>query len=67
MTVADLIKELKKYPKDLKVAYSLYSEQCILEPDDIEIQEFCHPRPDGWIQNKRPDKPFEKYLLFPGN
>lgn len=67
MTVADLIKFLKKQPQNLPVAISMYSEQCMLNTNEIQIEEFCEPRPDGWIQNKRPDMPYQKYLLFPGN
>lgn len=67
MTVGELIKVLKKFPKDLPVAYSRYSEQVLMEPDEITVETFCKPRPDGWIQNKRPDKETQDYLLFPGN
>lgn len=65
MTVSEFIKFLKKQPQDLKVAYQHHSEQCLLETKDIEIEELCHPRPDGWIQNKRPDMETERYLLLP--
>lgn len=67
MTVKELIKFLKKYPKDMKVAYKIFSEQCILEEDNIEVRELCSPRPDGWIQNHRVDMPTEEYLVLPGN
>lgn len=67
MTVASLIEILKKKPQNIKVAYEIFSEQCLLEEKDIAIVELCHPREDGWIQNKRPDKPTERYLVFPGN
>lgn len=67
MTVSELIEILKSYPKDLEVAYYKYSEQCLLEEKEISIEEFCLPRPDGWIENKRPDKPFKEYLVLPGN
>lgn len=67
MTVQELIKILKKYPKDLPVAYRQFSEQCLLEETDLQVEEFCEPRTDGWIQNKRPDMPSIKYLVFPGN
>jgi hypothetical protein len=66
MTVAELIKELEKYPQDLRVVYPLYSEQCLMEPKDIAVGELCLPRPDGWVANNRPDKPTEKYLVLPG-
>ena len=67
MTVAELIAFLQAQPQDLPVAYRCCSEQLLLEPDDIRIEEACKPRPDGWIQDKRPDKEAQTYLLFPGN
>ena len=67
-TVQELIRFLQKQPGDLQVAYQRYSEQCLLKIEDITVDEFCYPRPDGWIQNKRPTgEPTQKYLLFPGN
>lgn len=67
MTVSELIKLLRKFPKDLDVIYGLYSEQVMLNEEDIIVAEFCHPRADGWVQNKRPDKPSKEYLRLPGN
>ena len=67
MTVAELIQFLQSQPQDLSVAIRMYSEYCLLDPKDIEIEELCEPRPDGWLQRKRPDKPTQPYLLFPGN
>lgn len=67
MTVKEFIEYLKTQPQDLQVAFSRYSEQCLLEVDDIIIQDLCYPRPDGWIQDKRSDMPTQKYLLLPGN
>lgn len=67
MSVAELIIFLQKQPQDLQVAYKLFSEQCLLETEDIEIIEGCEPREDGWVHRKRPDKPCQTYLLFPGN
>jgi hypothetical protein len=67
MTVAELIEFLKTQPQDLQVAYKCYSEQALLEAKEIEIAEKCQPRLDGWIHDKRPDMPTQKYLLFPGN
>lgn len=66
-TVSDLIEHLRTLPQNLPVAYRCCSEQCLLEFKDIEIEELCHPRPDGWIQNKRPDMPSTPYLVLPGN
>lgn len=67
MTVAEFIEFLKTQPQDLKVAYQCYSENCLLDTENIGIADLCHPRPDGWIQNKRPDMETETYLLLPGN
>ena len=67
MTVLELIKLLQTYPSTLTVAYRCCSEQCLMETDDIMILEAGEARADGWIQNKRPDKPNQQYLLFPGN
>jgi hypothetical protein len=66
MTVSELIKLLQNMPQDLQVAYSKWSEQMILEANQINIIEACEPRNDGWIESKRPDKPAQKYLMFPG-
>ena len=67
MTVAELIAYLQTQPQELQVACACYSEQCILEADEIQVTEACEPRADGWVQRKRPDKPTQPYLLFPGN
>ena len=67
MNVAELIAFLKKQPRDMPIAYSCYSEQCLMDADQIRVVELCEARPDGWIQNKRPDMESKKYLLFPGN
>jgi hypothetical protein len=67
MTVRELIELLKTYPQDLDVAYRLYSENCLLEVESIRIETLCEPREDGWVPNRRPDKPTRDYLLFPGN
>ena len=67
MTVAELVDFLQKQQQDLPVAIKMYSEQYLLDAEDITIDELCEPRPDGWIHNKRPDKPAIFYLIFPGN
>lgn len=67
MTVRELIKLLQTFPSELPVAYTCYSEQCMLDADDIRIEELCYVRNDGWIADKRPDKPSRPYLVFPGN
>lgn len=67
MTVEELIALLLTFPKNLPVAYRCWSEQVLLQPHEIREAEHCEPRPDGWIQNLRPDMPSKTYLLFPGN
>ena len=67
MTVSELIEFLKKQPQDIRVAYERFSEQALLEGGDIRIVSRCKPRPDGWIQDERPDMESEEYLLFLGN
>ena len=67
MNVAELIEFLKTQPQDLPVAYRCCSEQCLLGAREIRVVEACEPRPDGWIQDKRPDMPTRLYLMFPGN
>ena len=67
MIVAEFIELLKQQPQDIKVAYMMHSEQCLLAPEQISVAELCHPRSDSWVENKRPDKETELYLLLPGN
>lgn len=67
MKVRDLVKVLGAYPQDLDVVYGHYSEQLLLEVGDIKTGEFCFPRLDGWVQDKRDDKPFQEYLVLPGD
>lgn len=67
VTVAELISYLRKQPQELQVAYRCCSEQVLLQASEIQIAEKCRPRPDGWIQDKRPDMPTQAYLLLPGN
>lgn len=67
MTVKELIKLLQTFPSDLPVGYDLHSEQCMLEANNIRIEEHCEARPDGWIPSGRPDRPKRPYLMFPGN
>lgn len=67
MTVAELICYLQTQPQDAHVAYRRYSEQCALEAKDIDVEDLCEARPDGWIQDARKDMPTQRYLFFPGN
>jgi len=67
MTVKELIDILQGKPDHLHVVYRCCSEWCMLEADDIEIQSLCHPRPDGWVANARPDKEKMEFLTLPGN
>lgn len=67
MTVGELIAILQSKPQELHVVYRCCSEWCMLEADDIEIKALCHPRPDGWVHDKRPDKETMEFLTLPGN
>lgn len=67
MQVHELITYLQSQPQHLTVIYGLFSEHCMLAPDDIRIAEFLPPRPDGWVQSARPGEPLQKYLVLPGN
>jgi hypothetical protein len=67
ITVSELIEFLRKQPQDIKVVYELYSEQALLELEDIRLGKFCQSRVDGWVQNARPDMETQTYLVFPGN
>jgi len=67
MNVKELKELLSKLPDDMKIAHTMYSEQELLNEDDFSIFEGCSPRDDGWIQNSRPDKEKEIYLLIRGN
>jgi hypothetical protein len=65
MKVKELIEFLKNQPQDIEVVYSTCSEQCILNAEDMYIKELCEPRPDGWVQDYRKDKPSQTYLVLP--
>lgn len=67
LTVSELIEHLQTFPGDLPVAYYCFSESRLLEKSDIEVEQACNPRPDGWVARSRPDKPRRPYLMFPGN
>lgn len=67
MTVSELIVFLQKQPQELQVAVKMYSEQCVIGADEIKIEELGVLRADGWVHNKRSDKPTQMYLVFPGN
>ena len=67
MTVAELIEFLRTQPQDLPVAYQIYSDQLLLQAADIKVERKCLPREDGWVENERPDRSSQEYLVFPGN
>ena len=50
-TVAELVAFLQAQRQDMLCAYREYSEQSLLELDQITIFRGCLPRPDGWVQN----------------
>lgn len=37
MTVSELIKYLQTQPQDMLIIYSMYSENCLMDLNDIEI------------------------------
>lgn len=67
MTVKELIAFLKKQPQGIEVTYQACSENCKLQASNIRVEELGPERDDGWVENKRPDKPSKAYLRFPGN
>ena len=67
MKVSELIEFLKTQPQDLTVVFRCYSEHAVLKANEINIQELCPPRADGWVHDARPDKPLCRYLVLPGN
>jgi hypothetical protein len=70
MTVAELIKVLRTFPKDLPVAYHLYSEAKLMEVTDLRLEVNQPARADGWVHYVWPGKPKlpeVTYLMFPGN
>lgn len=62
LTVARLVELLLTKPQDLLVVHSLYSENCVLEANDVQLFVGCPVREDGWVPNVRPDKPRQEYL-----
>lgn len=60
MTVAELIEHLRQLPQDLLVIIDMHSESQLAE-HVITIEE-CEPREDGWVANRRPDKPTQTYV-----
>jgi hypothetical protein len=64
ITVEGLITLLQGLPPDLPVAVPQYSENRLLEANDLNVSDLCDPRPDGWLQNRRPDMPTRKYLVI---
>jgi hypothetical protein len=67
MQVKELIELLKTYPEGLEIVYQQYSEHCLMDPRDITIETLSTVRPDGWVHDKRPDRPRQQYVVFPGN
>lgn len=67
MNVRELINFLGSFDPELPVVYSLFSEQVLLEEEDITVKELVVAREDGWVQDYRPDMETQLYLAFPGN
>jgi hypothetical protein len=66
MKVKELIELLQTFDPELPVAYEIYSEQCLLEPNQLKVKECALARPDGWVQHARNDMLRTPYLIFPG-
>jgi hypothetical protein len=67
MNVKELIEFLQKQQQDLPVAFRRYSEQCLMEENNISVEVLGAARPDGWVPDRRDNIPTQTYLLFPGN
>lgn len=67
MTVKELIEILKTQPQDIQVCYMFRSDYSLLQSEELEIKKLCFPRTDNYIENNRPDKPTQDYLVLPGN
>lgn len=72
MTVEELIKMLKKYPKDMQIINSRYSDYELIEEDEWSIVEAV-PDPAGWLMRSHPTMSDEnkanakRYLHLQGN
>jgi hypothetical protein len=62
MTVAELIQRLQALPQDVQVVVPLWSEQCLLEDDQVGTTTGGEARPDGWVHDVRPDKRTVTYV-----
>jgi hypothetical protein len=67
MTVVELIEFLKTHPQDMPILFRQYSDYTELRADQIGVEEHQVPRGDGYVGSKRPDRPSQKFLVFPGN
>ncbi len=67
VTVADLIEWLQAQDPKMRVVFQMYSEQCLLELEQLDVQRLGVARPDGWVHDWRADKAAETYVVFPGN
>jgi hypothetical protein len=72
MTVAELIEYLRTQPQGLPVIDRGHSEACLLEAEEIKIEEHHLPRSDGWVHTystwkRHSEIPKQEYLVLPGN
>jgi hypothetical protein len=67
MKVKELIAFLQTQPQDVPVAFCQYSDYTAMEIEHIVLQDLQSARVDGYVGAARPDKPTEKWLVFPGN
>lgn len=67
MKVRELVALLQAMPQEIEVAYQCFSEQVLMDAEEISVRSLSVARVDGWIQNSRHDMPTQDYVLFPGN
>lgn len=67
ITVAQLIEHLQTLDQSLPVCFKQFSDLSELELTYIEVMELQFPRGDGYVGRKRPDRPAQKWVVFPGN
>jgi hypothetical protein len=72
MTVKELIEHLKTFPEDLPVLYAIYSDNKMLEAEDIKIAKFMEYRKNDGYYPRNSDSAtgvFRRFegVSFPGN
>jgi hypothetical protein len=73
LTVGDLRKILRKYPADMKLIQTRYSDYCFQKPSDWDVVEAINKGPDEWLMRVHETMSDEekakakKYLHIHGN